>query len=225
MPAVMPATQAGRLNFSLTRPATMPTTPGCQPSAAISSTAWPALTCASAIAIAVPSISPSTSCRRLFTSSSFSAMARASIASSESNNRKPKSASAMRPEALMRGPSMKPSVCALGISFCPATSSKAASPIRPRLPSTFKPCVTKARLNPVSGMTSHTVASATISSNASKSGSFRRVNQPARRSTRRLAVAARNATAAAQICRKPEGQSSRLGLTTASTAGSAPSAL
>ena len=27
-----PATQAGRLNFSLMRPATMPTTPGCQPS-------------------------------------------------------------------------------------------------------------------------------------------------------------------------------------------------
>ena len=112
-----------------------------------------------------------------------------------------------------------------GESFAWATSSSAARPGRSRRAITFSPCATSARLTPSSGITSHTVANATRSSSALRSGSGRAANQPVRRSVRTVATAARNATPAAQRPCRPEASSSRFGLTVASTGGGGPSVL
>ncbi len=203
----------------------MPTTPGCQPSPCTISTARPvsAWVCAAAWAASITDASSTWRC--WLTWSSRIARARASTGSSLSSRRRPRSASSMRPAALMRGPSAHPSVVAVGISLASEISSRAAMPGRWRLAITFSPCVTRARLTPVSGITSQTVASATRSSSSRRSGSGRVVNQPARRRVRSVAMAARNATPAAHSPRSPEVSSSRLGFTVASTAGGGPSAL
>ena len=112
----MPATQAGRLKRSLIRPATMPTTPGCQAGPLTTSVACPCPACASAARSASSSIAASTSWRCRFTASSVAASDAASTGSSHSSSRRPRSASAIRPAALMRGPSAKPHVPAVGRS-------------------------------------------------------------------------------------------------------------
>ena len=80
--------------------------------------------------------------------SSVAASARASTGSSQSSRRRPSPASSIRPAALMRGPSAKPSVCESGTPRAPATSSRAARPARSRRASTRRPWTTKARLRP-----------------------------------------------------------------------------
>ena len=225
MPSVIPATQAGRLKRSRSRPAMIPTTPACQPSPATSSTARPASICASPSRRAASSTEASTPWRWRFTASSASAMSRASPGSSPSRRRTPRSACPSRPEALMRGPSAKPSAMAPGAPRTCATSSNAASPGRSRRAMTRRPWVTNARLSPVSGMTSHTVASATRSSSSSRSGSARSANQPERRSARTSATMPRKQTPAAQDPPRPDRSSLRLGLTVASTGGGGPSAV
>ena len=96
-------------------------------------------------------------------------------------------------------------------------------PGRARRAITRRPCTTRARFSPVSGITSQTVASATRSSSSFRSGSARPANHPARRSTRSVATAARKATAAAHTPPSPLAQSARLGFTVASTGGGGPS--
>ena len=73
-------------------------------------------------------IPASTSWRWRFTASSRSASASASIRSSHSSSRSPRSASLIRPPALMRGPSAKPQVNAVSLSRACVTSSSAAMP-------------------------------------------------------------------------------------------------
>ncbi len=81
IPSAMPATQAGRLNRSLIRPATMPTTPGCQPSPLDQQRGAPGLQPAPRRPARRRRASPaSTSWRWRFTASSRSARARASAA-------------------------------------------------------------------------------------------------------------------------------------------------
>ena len=76
----------------------------------------------------------------------------------------------------------------------PATSAKARKPIFCRAAMIFKPCATKARLTPVSATTSHTVPSATMSSNPIKSGALRSAYQPASRSLPFTATHTKKAT-------------------------------
>ena len=97
-------------------------------------------------------------------------------------------------------------------------------PGRARRAITRSPWVTRARFSPVSGITSHTVASATMSRIASRSGSRRAAKKPVRRSSRSVPTAVRNAIAAAHSVPRPEPQSSRFGLTVANTDGGGPSA-
>ncbi len=131
----------------------------------------------------------------------------------------------MRPPALIRGPSAKPSVWPDGASRTPATSISAARPGRWRAASAFRPWRTSARFGPVSGTTSHTVASATRSSSGLRSGSALAAKRPRRRSSRCIATQARKATPAAQSCLSPDAQSGRFGFTAATTRGGATSAL
>ncbi len=107
-----------------------------------------------------------------------------------------------------------------------ATSSSAAIPGRARRAITFSPWQTSARFTPVSGITSQTVASATRSSSASRSGSGRAAKKPspAQRAHRRHRGQERDRRRA-QHASGPDVQSSRFGLTVASTAGGGPSAL
>ena len=118
----------------------------------------------------------------------------------------------------MRGPSRKPSVCAVGASFACATSSSAAMPARSRRAITFSPCATSARLRPVSGITSQTVASATRSSRASGRARAGCANKPRRRSSRSVADGGEEGHARrAEHAAGPLSQSSRLGFTAART--------
>ena len=96
-----------------------------------------------------------------------------------SSRRRPSSASLIRPAALMRGPRPKPQVIAVGRSRAAAASSRAAMPGRARRAITRSPWLTRARLSPRSGITSHTVASATRSSSSRRSGSGRVAKKPA----------------------------------------------
>ena len=192
-PPAKPITTAGRPKASLSRAATMPTTPGCQPSAA-AQTSGPsaprARTCASAAARTPASMSR----RSAFSRSSRSARAAASCGSSVASSRAPRSAAPIRPPALTRGPSAKPSDQALGAPLTPATAASAARPGRAPPAITASPWRTSARLSPTSGATSATVASATRSSMASRSGPA----SPRRRSSRLTATSIRNTTPAAQ---------------------------
>ena len=203
----------------------MPTTPGCQAAPLTSSTARPAAICAAAAGMAASSTPASTVCRWRFTASSRSAISRACSGSSQSSRRRPRSASLMRPPALMRGPSAKPQVMAVGLSRVAATSSSAAMPGRSRAPISFRPCTTSARFRPVSGITSQTVASATRSSRTADRVRRGWRKNRARRSARSGAMAAMKATPAAHRLRKPLVSSRRFGLTVASTGGGGPSAL
>src|SRR5439155_760250 len=83
--------KAGRPNFSLSLPATMPTTPGCQPSAAVTTTAplssTPSAAMASASACA--SVASSIACRSRLRWSSSAARRAHSVGSSDSNRSTP----------------------------------------------------------------------------------------------------------------------------------------
>ena len=89
-PSAIPATQAGRLNRSLIRPATMPTTPGCQAGTAHHQRRMPLRRLRSAAArSASSSIAASTSWRWRFTASSVAASVAASTGSSHSSSAQP----------------------------------------------------------------------------------------------------------------------------------------
>ena len=88
-------------------------------------------------------------------------------------------------------------------------------PTLSRRRSASSPLATKARLRPLSGTTSATVPSATMSSQPSRSGSGRAsVQKPRVRSTRLTATTAMNTRPTAARWPRPDRSSSRLGLTT-----------
>ena len=161
------------------RPATMPTTPACQPSP-----------CDQRRGAARPrpgrrlGRGPRPSCRprppggRGWCCRAGWRCARASTGSSVRRRRRPRLESLMRPAALMRGPRAKPQVMAPWDVAAAAASSRAAMPGRARRAMTRRPWATRARLRPCSGMTSQTVARATRSSRSRRSGSGR-VGEPA----------------------------------------------
>ena len=155
--------KAGRENFSLSRDATRPTTPGCQPSDAVtiteplSSSPSEASASASACASAICSMTR----RSVLSRSSSAAIRAASETSASSNSRTPRSARPIRPPALMRGPSMKPRCQASGGPLSRDTSISAVCPTWSRRRIAIRPLATNARFSPVKGATSATVPSAT----------------------------------------------------------------
>src|SRR5665647_1080634 len=105
------------------------------------------MTSASACATVATSI-----CRRsLLRRSSSAAMRPASIGSSSSNSRTPRSARPIRPPALMRGPSRKPRCQASGGPLSRAASISAVCPTCSRRRKAISPLATKARVRPLSG--------------------------------------------------------------------------
>ena len=105
-------TQLGRRKRSTSREATRPTTPLCHSSEPTTtmgrSGSWS--TRRSASAVAASSMPVSIDLRSRFSLSSSAAILAASASSSIERRRAPSAASPMRPPALMRGPSTKPSV-------------------------------------------------------------------------------------------------------------------
>ena len=154
---------AGRANFSFSREATRPTTPGCQPSEAVTMT--DAL-------VLEPERSQRLGFglrfRRLLDDAALGVEAiefggdprgLGDIAFQQQPHAR--SARPMRPPALMRGPSMKPRCQASGGPFSRDTSISAVCPTWSRRRIAIRPLATNARLSPVSGATSATVPSAT----------------------------------------------------------------
>ena len=225
LPAFSPSsaiTIAGRPSLSFSRPATMPITPGCQPSPATTATArsgW-----ASAIASALSQTEASIARRSSLRRSSSAAIARASSGSSVVSSRTPRSDLPTLPPALMRGPSAKPRSVAVGARESREASIRAASPTLRRPAMILRPCVTNARLRPLSWATSATVPSATRSSSSIRRGSGLDSKKPSKRSLRSNAAPSRKQTPTA--ARWPwaaasSASSSRLGLTKACATGSA----
>ncbi len=220
MPPSSATTMAGRPIRSLMRLATIPMTPGCQPAPEMIATAR--LPCPASLASASSRTACSISRRSSLNWLSSMAIARASASSSVVSSRTPRSARPTRPPALMRGPSAKPRSVAVGSRVRRAASIRAARPTLRRAAITFSPCVTKARLSPLSWATSATVPSATMSSRSSRRGSARLANQPRARNVRISAAPSRKATptAARWPWAAPSPSSSRLGLTIACATGS-----
>ena len=165
--------KAGRPYRSFSRAATRPTTPGCQPSAAVTTTApfssMPSAAIASAsacatrrqldrLALAVEPVELGGDARGLGSDRPRAA------------GRRRASARPMRPPALMRGPSRKPRCHGSGGPPSRATSISAVRPTCSRRRIASRPLATKARLSPLSGTTSATVPSATRSSSAEQIG-------------------------------------------------------
>jgi len=113
--------KAGRANFSFSLEATSPTTPGCQPSDAVTMTAplssspSEASASASACASAACSMIRRSELRR----SSSAAIRAASETSPSSSSRTPRSARPMRPPALMRGAQHEAEMPGLGRTIEP----------------------------------------------------------------------------------------------------------
>ena len=99
-------TTQGRRQRSTSREATIPTTPGCQPSPATTIAAW--LACGGQAASAANRMRVSASWRSRLSRSSSRATSAARASSSVSSSSSAASARRMRPAALMRGPSRKP---------------------------------------------------------------------------------------------------------------------
>ena len=178
-------------------------------------------------ASAASSIDASTSCRCRFTASSWSASARASTGSSQSSRRRPRSASLIRPAALMRGPRPKPQVD--GTRPVPrlrhVQQRGDAGPGAPR--HHLQPLADQRAVQP--GQRHHVAdrrqrhqveqlrADRAPARRREKAAPPQRAHDARRRS--------RNATAAAHRSRRPEPQSSRFGFTVAAIGGGGPSAL
>ena len=122
--------KAGRPKRSFSRAATRPTTPGCQPSDAVTTTApfSSSPSAASASASACAKVACSIAWRSRLRRSSSAAICFASLGSSVISSRTPRSARPMRPPALMRGPSRKPRCHGSGGPESRATSISAVSP-------------------------------------------------------------------------------------------------
>ena len=211
--SVSAITIAGRPKRSLMRPATMPITPWCQPEFITVMTAAPLNPAACASACSQTSISIER--RSSFSRSSSTAMARASSGAVEVSRRTPRSDLPTRPPALIRGPRAKPRSRHEGGLTSRAASASAASPTFCRAAMILSPCVTNARLRPLSRATSATVPSATRSSRSRILGSASASKKPRARSSRTSATPSRNAmpTAARCPCAAPSAlSSSRLGL-------------
>ena len=130
----------------------------------------------------------------------------------------------MRPPALRRGPSANAQCSAVGGQAMRAARASAASPGLAARAATRRPWATSARLSPVSGTTSQIVPSATRSSQRRRSGSGRRTKWPRARSARLSATTTRKVTPTAASSPTGLTWSRRLGLITASAAGSSASA-
>ncbi len=159
-------TTAGRRHFSTRREATIPTTPGCQPAPATTSAAW--LAWGAHAASAANRMRVSASWRSRLRKSSSRAISSARSPDSVSSSSSAASARPMRPAALMRGPSRKPSDCSDS-----SPGSTAAIAISERSPGLSvrararSPSRTIRLFSPRSGTRSHTVASAARSRSSS----------------------------------------------------------
>ena len=197
--------------------------PGCHSALAVTSTvrAGSSVSARSISASASWTACASIAWRSRFSRSRSAAIRAASLGSAVVSRRAPSAESPMRPPALMRGPRTKPRCQASGGSPSEAASSSAASPVRPRWRITVRPWVTKARLRPVRGTTSATVARATRSRASVSCGSGRwPPKKPSCRRARFSATRVRNTMPAAQRWPRPERSSRRFGLTTARAGGS-----
>ena len=221
--------KAGRPKRSFSRAATRPTTPGCQPSAAVTTTApfssRPSAAIASASACA--SVASSIAWRSRLSRSSSAAMragldrivARAAAAT-------PRSARPMRPPALMRGPSRKPRCQGSG---GPASRATSISAVRPDMLAPAQRDQALGDEGAVEPLERHHVGDGAerddVERASSRSGSGRaRVQKPRARSTRLTATTVMNTSPTAARWPSPDRSSSRFGLTTATAGGSASSA-
>ena len=219
------ATHAGRLKRSLQPPGDDADDAGMPLAAATSSVGWPCSACAVAAGIAASRIEASTCWRWRLTASRVAARARASTGSSQSSRRRPRSASLMRPAALMRGPSAKPSVWALGTSRICATSISAAMPGRRGghylQPLRHERTVEAAQRHHVAdGRQGDEVEQRQQVGFRPRREEAGAAQRPHRRDRRQERDRRRR-----RGCLRPEGQSSRFGLTVAITSGGGPSDL
>ena len=165
-------TTHGRRQRSTSRDATIPTTPGCQPSPA--TTIAPSCACGAQAASAANRMRVSASRRSRLRRSSSRATSPARAASSVRSSSRAASARCMRPAALMRGPRRNPSECSESSPGATApTSIRARRPGLRVRPSATTPSRTMRRFSPRSGTRSQTVASAASSMSSSASAGSR----------------------------------------------------
>ena len=126
----------------------------------------------SAAAKASASMRSSMAFRSAFSVSSLPAMARASLSSSAASSLAPRPDAPTLPPALMRGPEDEAErVAGRRLVDAGGVGERAQALALCRSRKTLSPLATSARFTPLSGTTSHTVASATRSSRPSRSGS------------------------------------------------------
>ncbi len=158
-------TTHGRRQRSTRRDATIPTTPGCHPSPATTIAPW--LACGAHAASAANRMRVSACRRSALSRSSSRATSAARSPSSVRSSSSAASARRMRPAALMRGPSRKPSACSVSSAGSTlATDISARSPGFCVRASATRPSRTMRRFSPRSGTRSQTVASAARSSSS-----------------------------------------------------------
>ena len=206
-------TMTGRLKRSIRRLATMPMTPGCQPSPATTSTrSCRRAGSACRAASAAEAICCSVCWRWVLISSRRAAMPAAWSSFSHKSSLRSTAALSMRPAALRRGARPKLTVSAVtGRCAYPAVSSSACRPGRIVSCKMARPSCTMVRFSPCSGIMSAMVPSAASSPNISS-------RSPGAQSS--SAAQSLNATPAPHRLLQGLSSSARLGSTTAAARGS-----